>query len=281
MTEGDHPVVSEWLAGIDSAYSPAEARPIKRSRRRQVWEIDVTAGPDSFTCILSIFQHTTFEKVNTTLSPAETAEKCFLCCSELPGHGVPTPPPIGWYASAHGAAFLCHKVPQEPWCEDTRSVSARHLARLHLLDIASLSTRLADLCRLSEPRGDPPLRSMTNLSGEFAPWAQNALVHGDYFSKNVLRHGDRLHIIDWETFGLGDAMWDLGFLLGADGKLPDAEIDAVTNEYAKYAPVDEERLSWYRRNWEERWNTGDWGQAGSSQNNQEHLSGNDKDSDPV
>jgi len=55
-----------------------------------------------------------------------------------------------------------------------------------------------------------------------------------------------LRIIDWETFGWGDPMWDLGYLVGADRNLPEYEVEAVVTEYEKLAPVNREHLMWHK-----------------------------------
>ena len=74
-----------------------------------------------------------------------------------------------------------------------------------------------------------------------------------YFSANILPVADGLRVIDWETFGWGDPMWDLGFLVGADRDLPEVDIKAVIAEYEMSAPVDLENLMWHRRRWSESW----------------------------
>ena len=73
------------------------------------------------------------------------------------------------------------------------------------------------MARISDPREN----RTTGGGGPKAP--VRTLVHGDYFSANILPVEDGLCVIDWETFGRGDPMWDLGFLLGADPGLPDGK----------------------------------------------------------
>lgn len=78
-------------------------------------------------------------------------------------------------------------------------------------------------------------------------------MHGDYFSANILRDGHGLRILDWETFGWGDPMWDLGFLVGADRGLDREEISATIAAYEQEAPVDPLRLRWHVNRWSAYW----------------------------
>ena len=80
------------------------------------------------------------------------------------------------------------------------------------------------------------------------------MVHGDYFSKNILPASNGLYIIDWETLGWGDPMWDLDFLIGADRDLTNSEIKATIAEYEKHAPVNREHLIWHQNRWIDYWN---------------------------
>ena len=76
-----------------------------------------------------------------------------------------------------------------------------------------------------------------------------ALVHGDYFSGNLLAGDAGLKIVDWDLLALGDPMWDLGFLVGADEDLGEKEAAEVVAAYSRVAPVDKEVVSWHRRCW--------------------------------
>ncbi|AXE21796.1 hypothetical protein DR864_28395 (plasmid) [Runella rosea] len=46
-------------------------------------------------------------------------------------------------------------------------------------------------------------------------WQNNCYVHGDLKLDNILfqRTSKKIYLTDWETFGMGDALWDLSFLL--------------------------------------------------------------------
>jgi hypothetical protein len=82
-------------------------------------------------------------------------------------------------------------------------------------------------------------------TGGQAPLPESkTLVHGDYFSANILAVPGGLRIIHWETFGWGDPMWDLASLVGADRNIPKNEIRATIAEYEKEAPVNREHLLW-------------------------------------
>jgi len=73
-----------------------------------------------------------------------------------------------------------------------------------------------------------------------APRSQGkTIVHGDHFWKNLLLTSDGLRVIDWEAFGRGDPMWDLGFLIGVDRDLPEDEVESTLSEYARRARTTE------------------------------------------
>jgi len=205
--------------------------------------------------ILTVFRPGSLETVNTNLPPDLVSEKCFLAMSELPGLGIPTPVPLGYATVGEEAAVLYTKVEKTEWACGTRMKAACILACLHNLQESALSRRLQKLVRLSDP-----LECRT--TGGLAPRGkEDRLVHGDYFSKNVLPVADGLCIIDWETFGRGDPMWDLGFLIGADRNVSDEEAEAVIAEYGAAATVDRPRLMWHRRRWSDFWKARDDGAA--------------------
>ncbi|SEE19414.1 aminoglycoside phosphotransferase family protein [Jiangella alba] len=47
-----------------------------------------------------------------------------------------------------------------------------------------------------------------------ARWRPSALIHGDVKHDNVVADGGRVVLLDWETAGWGDPLWDLGSLVG-------------------------------------------------------------------
>jgi len=223
------------------------ARNLRNAPEREVWECSFsTVAPDS-EAILTVFKPGSLEEVNTSLPPDQAAEKCFLAMSELPDLGIPTPMVLGHAAVDGQAAVLCKKVERMEWAFGTRIAAARILSRLHNLQESRLSKRLQGLARLSDPRE-------YRTTGGQAPRPEvKTLVHGDYFSANILPVAGGLRVIDWETFGWGDPMWDLGFLIGADRDLPEDEVDAVIAEYERDVPVNREHLMWHKRRWSDFW----------------------------
>ena len=214
---------------------------------REVWDCTLAIGTAQFDAVLTLFKAGSLETVNASLPTKQAAEKCFLAMSELPVLGVPTPAALGWAVASAEAAVLCERIEHMEWGSDTRVRAARLLACLHNLQDFRLSGRLRKLIRLSDPRE-------YRTSGGRAPAAkEKRLVHGDYFSKNILRVTGGLCVIDWETLAWGDPMWDLGFLIGADPHLTDREIEAVVAEYGSSAAVDWDSLMWHRHWWSDFW----------------------------
>ena len=182
------------------------------------------------------------------LGPLDTARKHALALEELPHFGVPTPRCLGFAAERDEAALVMQRLATVPLTPARRVEAARTLARLHMVHPSDLSPELADLIARSRPnRGrvgetpaEPPLREIT-------------LQHGDCFSVNLAATRDRLHVLDWDLLALGDPMWDLGFLVGADRNLPEDEVEAVTSAYGQTRPVAWGRLDWHRRCWKRYW----------------------------
>ena len=214
---------------------------------REVWDCTCQAGDNQLDAILTVFRPGSLETVNTNLPPELVSEKCFLAMRELPALGIPTPTALGWAVAGREAAVLYKKVERTEWGSGTRVHAASILARLHNLREARLSRRLRKLVRHSDPREH-------RTTGGRAPTANDRrLVHGDYFSKNILPVAGGLCVVDWETFGWGDPMWDLGFLIGADRALTDEEVEAVIAEYASGATLDRDRLMWHKQEWAAFW----------------------------
>ncbi len=171
--------------------------------------------------------------------------------TELPQLGIETPGVLGHARIADEAALLTTAVEPQQWTPESRILAARVLARLHGLQEVSLSPRLRFLARQSDPR-----ESRTTRGQAPAP-RYRTLVHGDYFSANLLPRPEGICVLDWETFGWGDPMWDLGFLIGADPRLPKGEVAATVEAYASSAPLDRRQLDWHARRWEQSWNERD------------------------
>lgn len=241
--------VQRWLANCmpSRSVSLTAARNLRDGLEREVWDCRCQSNAAELDVILTIFRPGSLETVNTNLPPELVSEKCFLVMSELPALGIPTPAPLGYAAAGGEAAVLCERVARTEWVSGTRVIAARILACLHNLEEPALSSRLRELVRLSDP-----LECRTT-GGQAPRGKDQRLVHGDYFSKNILPTVGGLCIIDWETFGWGDPMWDLGFLVGADPNLTDEEVGTVIAEYGSSAAVDRERLMWHRRSWSDFW----------------------------
>jgi hypothetical protein len=220
---------------------------IKNSDEREVWDCVFLADGVHSEAILSIFKPGSQETVNTNLPPKEAAEKCALAMQELMAFGINTPCVLGRTEVEDHAGLLCEKKNIRAWDPGDRVAAARILARLHQLPPDNLSERLQDLVKISDPRE-------YRITGGLAPKPEwKTLVHGDYFSLNILPTSAGLSIIDWETFGWGDPMWDLGFLIGADRDLPEEEIWRTIKEYEKIAPVNRRQLLWHQNRWFDFW----------------------------
>jgi hypothetical protein len=241
--------VQRWMNDCVPRPSPqlSTARCLKRGTEREVWDCMCITDTGESAVILTVFKAGSRESVNTNLPPGLAAEKCFLAMSELRNLRIPTPHVFGQASCGGEGAVLCEKVVSMEWLSNTRVTAARILARLHNLRESCLSNRLRELAQLSDPR------EYRTTRGHAPRTSDKRLVHGDYFSKNILLGAGGLCIIDWETFGWGDPMWDLGFLIGADRNLTEEEIEAVITEYGSSAPLDRSRLMWHKRRWSEFW----------------------------
>jgi len=222
-------------------------RSLKHASEREVWECEVEIGGAQAGAILSIFRAGSPESVNTSLPPGPTALKCALAMIELPALGIPTPRVLGHVVAGGEAAVLTERIVPVKWTPRVRIQAAAILARIHTLEEHALSAPLRELVRESDPREYRTTRDHGPKVTARTP------VHGDYFSANILPVADGLFVIDWETFGWGDPMWDLGFLVGADPDLEEDEVEAVIAQYGRGAVVERQRLMWHRRRWADYW----------------------------
>ena len=223
------------------------AQNLRNGVEREVWDCSLRTDAGELDAVLTVFKPGSLETVNTNLPPELVSEKCFLAMSDLPALGISTPVVLGRAVAGGEAAVLCKRVIRTEWVSGTRVAAARILARLHNIQESRLSSRLQELVRLSDPRE-------FRITGGRGPTERcKRLVHGDYFSKNILPVVDGICIIDWETFGWGDPMWDLGFLVGADRNLTDEEVDTVIAEYASSATTDRRALMWHKQRWSDFW----------------------------
>jgi hypothetical protein len=241
--------VQDWLAAClhGITITSNNISNIKDGDEREVWDCVFAIDGIHTEGILTIFKPGTQETVNTNLPPKKATEKCALAIKELGAFGITTPKLLGHTEIQDQAGLLCEKIDQKSWTPSDRIHAARLLARLHTLPQDNLSDKLQALIEISDPRE-------YRITGGLAPKTERkVLVHGDYFSANILPTTEGLCIIDWETFGRGDPMWDLGFLIGADRDLPEEEIWATINEYMKKAPVNQEHLFWHHQRWSDFW----------------------------
>ncbi|MCI0335137.1 MAG: phosphotransferase [Planctomycetes bacterium] len=88
---------------------------------------------------------------------------------------------------------------------------------------AVLARRLDDRQFFDDLRLDPYYRQIARVHGDLelamkrlidSVWSErHCLVHGDFSPKNLLVHGNRLMLIDFEVGHYGDPAFDLGFFL--------------------------------------------------------------------
>lgn len=244
-----HPRVQNWLAACldTTAVEVDTAHNLKQGPERETWDCAFALEGRPTTAVLTLFKPGDLDTVNTSLPPAQVARKCLLAMRELPRLGIPTPTPYGTAVIGREAGLACQRLESTAWVPGHRLQAAAILARIHSLAAGDLSAELQSLARQSDPRAQ-------RTTGSQAPVpAMATLVHGDYFSANILPTANGLKIIDWETFAWGDPMWDLGFLIGADRDLPRDEVESVIAEYAKSRPVHREQLQWHQRRWADSW----------------------------
>ncbi|MCY3735351.1 MAG: phosphotransferase [Gemmatimonadaceae bacterium] len=241
-----------------------------------VWSCDVELDGLPRQVILKVYQAGFAD--GSGLGPGGAARKSALALSELRRFGVPTPRLIGHASRGDMAAIVYQKVQARPWTATTRLEAAEALAKLHMIPISEIGDELACLVRSSVPNRDRTLNGLKDyrdleesasewwaeypeLRGEIE-WlraggepqsARGALVHGDYFSGNLLASDAGLKIVDWDLLALGDPMWDLGFLVGADREVGEEEAAGVVAAYSRMAPVDRAVVSWHRRCWRAFW----------------------------
>ena len=241
----------------------------------RVWRCDVELDGSPRQIILKVYQAGFAD--DSGLRAGGVARKSALALSELRRFGVPTPDLIGHASKGEMAAIVYEKVQASPWTASTRLEAAESLAKLHRIAISEVGDELACLVRSSAPnryRTLNGLRDYRDLEESASNWRteyvglageiewllangephseMEALVHGDYFSGNLVS-GAGVRIVDWDLLALGDPMWDLGFLVGADRDVGEEEAAEVVAAYSRVAPVDKGVLSWHRRCWRAFW----------------------------
>jgi aminoglycoside phosphotransferase (APT) family kinase protein len=209
------------------------------------------------------------------LSPLGTAAKVVAAARHLPERGVPIPPVIEVVEAGDDALVASERIVPEPFGGSHRIAAARILRRLHDIAPASLPPDLrepvmrsrrnrgririgveqaADALAARDPTwGDDPLANrVARMIEAGEPPSADRLIHGDYFSANLLASGDRVFVVDWDLLSVGDPMWDLAFLVGADRDLDGGLIDRVLDAYGREA-IDEASLAWHVECWALFW----------------------------
>jgi aminoglycoside phosphotransferase (APT) family kinase protein len=216
---------------------------------------------------------------SSSLGPVATAEKHAMALTEFAHAAIPVPRLLGFAIRDDQAALLMEKIVSVPWQATSRVLAARSLAALHRLSQNTISAKLANLISQSAPNRLRALNSIQSLTATLdaqAPqWRQfhaqlaeqadallengepvsalRSLVHGDYFSANLICREEGVCIIDWDLLAAGDPMWDLGFLIGADEDVPPHEVQAVIATYRQDCPVDMATLTWLKQCWDVCW----------------------------
>lgn len=212
------------------------------------------------------------------LGIVDTVKKNLLAFNELAEYSIPMPKFLGWAPSNNEIATLTEKVVTKKWNLETRSEAARIIARLHNIDVNRLSGDLSTLIRKStvnrarvfngldmvsildekspqwkweNPDLVSTIEELVESSEPFA--AMDTIVHGDYFSSNILLDESGIKVIDWDLLSFGDPMWDLGFLIGADPHLIKEEIEATVSAYQAIRPINEYNLIWHKKCWLAFW----------------------------
>lgn len=209
------------------------------------------------------------------LGPVGTADKVVAVARELPPLGVPVPAVIDNTVGATEALVVSEAFDPQPFTQVHRVTAARILRNLHMIEPQALSPELGGLVGRSRPNADrirlgveeaaaaldrrdpawpdtPPGVRVNVLLASGEPPPGTALVHGDYFSANLPAVGDGVVVIDWDLLSLGDPMWDLAFLVGADRDLDPDLIDRVLDAYGREA-IDAAPLLWHRECWSLFW----------------------------
>lgn len=279
--EDPHDQLTHWL---DRCFGPhhvtvSQVVRVKQKPGREQWTCSVNWGAEVLPVVVKVFKPSAPDAVNASLPPVATAYKCALAKQELLALGMPTPICFRVGAEHETGVIIVEQLTQARWTASARVEAAQHLARLHQLPLGSLSVELQLLVQQSNPQPQRTYRwlleNVRRVEGLQPHWrtsypqvaatadellatasvtsGQVVLVHGDYFAANIIPSAAGIRIIDWETFALGDPMWDLAFLIGAERDLVQTEVDRVIAAYGVIAPVDLPSLLWHKRCWDTAW----------------------------
>jgi hypothetical protein len=250
-----------------------EIRQLRDRAGRQVLDCLYQVGDVAERRILKVYRMG-FDD-DSELGVAGVARKGCLASAELSGRSIRIPVVFGCYISDDISCLLMERLEQVKWDAVTRVTAAGALARLHNVSPESLSENLQTLIRRSKPNRDRGRLGVIGRSGfldkHYPQWrvqwpelsrgvteivegvepesSMTTLVHGDYFSVNLIPTADGLYIIDWDLLALGDPMWDLGMLVGADAGVTDREVEDVVVAYQTGRPIDDRVLRWQLSCW--------------------------------
>lgn len=174
--------ITHWLSVclLDKTYELRDASAIRNKPEREVWDCVLEYNGASIDAVISIYKHDSLESVNTNLPPAQAVQKCVLAMTELPAFGIPTPQVMGHGIDGTEAAVIYRRIDRTAWEPQARIQAAGILAKLHSLEECRLSEQLQHLVCISDPREE-------RTTGGCGPTASTStLVHGDYFSANIL-----------------------------------------------------------------------------------------------
>ena len=209
----------------------------------------------------------------------KTARKFILTASEFNVGDINIPTILGYHLSNETSSVLTEKLDGVEWSVQTRVTAAEILGHLHRISLYKLSNELQEIISESRPNKSRVRNGVIQFSKyldnnypiwrkEYPQFSEEAkeiienvepkssmrtLVHGDYFSKNIIPTKDGIYIVDWDLLAMGDPMWDLGFLLGADPNIGKEESEAIEAAYLRKCEIDENILSWHRKCWRLFW----------------------------
>lgn len=254
-----------------------EAKPFQSGSGCDVLDCEFTVDDTPTGGVLKIYRED-FDDYSG-IGVIRTAKKYIMVASELNVGDINIPRVLGYHLSEGTASVLSEKLDGVEWGTETRVIAANILGHLHNISPSRLSTEFQEIINASQPNKSRVRNGVIQFSKyldnnhpewgkEYPQLLQEAqeiienaepvssmrtLVHGDYFSANIIPTADGIYIVDWDLLAMGDPMWDLGFLLGADPDVGNEEADNVKTEYAKYCEIDDSVLSWHMKCWHLFW----------------------------
>jgi aminoglycoside phosphotransferase (APT) family kinase protein len=258
--------------GMD-VLSVLEIRELRDRSGREVLDCRYQVGSVTERRILKAY-HKGFDD-DSELGIAKVARKVHLASTELATRSIRVPKVFGSYLSEDLACILMERLEQTKLEVGTRLEAAGILAQLHNVALDSLSNDLQKLITDSKPNRDrgrlgviarshfldknhpgwraqyPELsRNVAKIvEGSEPASSMTTLVHGDYFSVNLIPTTGELCVIDWDLLAVGDPMWDLGMLVGVDSGIGEKEIEEMTQVYRRTRRIDENVLHWQITCW--------------------------------